>query len=61
MSAGGEIAARARADYPTARPEPGAAEQSPADWWTAVESAVAALRAGGAPARALGRASACPA
>jgi gluconokinase/xylulokinase len=49
VGTGGEVAARARADYPTARPEPGAAEQSPADWWTAVESAVAALCAGGAP------------
>jgi gluconokinase/xylulokinase len=49
VSAGGEVAARARADYPTARPEPGAAEQSPADWWAAVESAVAALRAAGVP------------
>jgi gluconokinase/xylulokinase len=49
VGAGGEVAARARASYPTARPEPGAAEQSPADWWTAVEAAVAALRAGGAP------------
>ncbi len=50
VGAGGEVAARAHASYPTARPEPAAAEQSPADWWTAVESAVAALRAGGAPA-----------
>ena len=49
VGAGGEVAARARASYPTTRPEPGAAEQSPADWWTAVETAVAALRAGGAP------------
>ncbi len=49
VGAGGEVAARAHAGYPTARPEPGAAEQSPADWWAAVESAVAALRAGGAP------------
>ena len=49
VGAGGEVAARAHASYPTARPEPGAAEQSPADWWTAVEAAVAALAAGGAP------------
>ena len=49
VGAGGEVAARAHAGYPTARPEPGAAEQSPADWWATVESAVAALRAGGAP------------
>jgi len=50
VGAGGEIAARAHASYPTQRPEPGAAEQSPADWWAAVESVVAALRGGGAPA-----------
>ncbi len=49
VGAGGEVAARAHAGYPTARPEPGAAEQSPADWWAAVEAAVAALAAGGAP------------
>jgi gluconokinase/xylulokinase len=49
LGAGGEVAARAHAGYPTARSQPGAAEQSPADWWAAVESAVAALRAAGAP------------
>ena len=49
LGAGGDLAARARADYPTARPEPSAAEQSPGDWWTALETAVATLRAGGAP------------
>ena len=48
LGAGGEIAARARADYPTSRPEPGAAEQSPGDWWAALEAVVAALAAGGA-------------
>ena len=51
VSAGGEIVARAHAGYPTARPEPGAAEQSPADWWAAVEAAVAQLHDGGAPTR----------
>ncbi len=51
VSAGGEIVARAHAGYPTARPEPGAAEQSPADWWSAVEAAVAQLHDGGAPTR----------
>ncbi len=48
VGAGGEIAARARAGYPTVRPEAGAAEQSPADWWTAVEAVVGGLRTGGA-------------
>ncbi len=46
VSAGGEVAARARADYPTQRPEAGAAEQSPHDWWRALEQVVAALAAG---------------
>ncbi len=49
VGAGGDIAARAHAGYPTARPETGAAEQSPADWWLAVEAVVGELRAGGAP------------
>jgi xylulokinase len=51
VDAGGEIVARAHAGYPTARPESGAAEQSPADWWEAVEAAVAQLHDGGAPTR----------
>ena len=51
VGAGGEIVARANAGYPTARPESGAAEQSPADWWAAVEAAVAQLHDGGAPTR----------
>ena len=51
VGAGGEIVARAHAGYPTARPESGAAEQSPADWWEAVEAAVAQLHDGGAPTR----------
>jgi xylulokinase len=51
VSAGGEIVARAHAGYPTARPEPGAAEQSRADWWPAVDAAVAQLHDGGAPTR----------
>ncbi len=51
VGAGGEIVARAHAGYPTARPEPGSAEQSPADWWSAVEAAVAQLHDGGAPTR----------
>ena len=33
--ASGTIVATARADYPTARPETGASEQSPHDWMTA--------------------------
>ena len=51
VGADGEIVARAHAGYQTARPEPGAAEQSPADWWAAVEAAVGQLHEGGAPTR----------
>jgi len=50
LDARGEVVARARADYPTARPEPGAAEQSPGDWWTALETVAADLHTSGAPA-----------
>ena len=59
VGAGGEVAARAHASYPTARPEPGAAEQSPADWWAAVEAAVAALAPAARRPNA-GARSACP-
>ena len=49
VGAGGEVTARARADYPTQRPEAGAAEQSPLDWWRALEQVVGALDDVGAP------------
>ncbi|WP_167102586.1 FGGY-family carbohydrate kinase [Mycobacterium sp. DL592] len=35
----GVVAARARCGYPTARPETGAAEQDPRDWWQALAAA----------------------
>lgn len=40
----GRVLARAASRYPTHRPEPGAAEQDPADWMSAVELVVAQLR-----------------
>ena len=43
VAADGAILAAARADYPTARPEAGASEQSPHDWMTALRVAVADL------------------
>jgi xylulokinase len=43
VDASGLVLARARAAYPTYRPEPGAAEQEPADWLVAVADVVAAL------------------
>jgi xylulokinase len=36
----GAVLAAARREYPTARPEPGAAEQDPQQWFTALESAL---------------------
>jgi xylulokinase len=36
----GAVLATARRGYPTARPEPGAAEQDPQQWFTALESAL---------------------
>ena len=36
----GVVLAAARREYPTARPEPGAAEQDPQQWFTALESAL---------------------
>ncbi len=47
----GRTVARARAGYPTARPEPDAAEQDPADWYAALDRALEALRAEVDPAR----------
>lgn len=43
LDATGRCVARARAHYPTAQPEPGAAEQDPADWLTSCDTAVARL------------------
>lgn len=43
VTADGAIAGSASAAYPTARPEPGAAEQNPRDWHAAVGKAVATL------------------
>jgi sugar (pentulose or hexulose) kinase len=40
----GALLASATAAYPTRRPEPGRAEQDPADWWLAVRHVVGALR-----------------
>ncbi|MHB1613016.1 MAG: xylulokinase [Actinomycetes bacterium] len=46
----GRVVARAQAGYPTARPEPGASQQDPADWLTAIR-AVASELAGTVPVR----------
>ncbi|HTR93956.1 MAG TPA: FGGY family carbohydrate kinase [Trebonia sp.] len=43
VAADGTVLASARADYPTHRPESGAAEQDPADWLTAVGRVTASL------------------
>lgn len=43
MSGYGALLATASAGYPTARPQPGRAEQDPADWWVAVADVVASL------------------
>jgi xylulokinase len=45
------VVARARAGYPTARPEPGRAEQRPSDWLRALERVTAALAETVPPAR----------
>lgn len=47
----GAVLAGARADYPTARPEPGAAEQRPADWHAAARAVLATLAEVVAPTR----------
>ncbi len=51
LSEEGLVLGRARMDYPTSRPEPGAAEQSPRAWSDAVDSVLAALGRQIEPAR----------
>lgn len=51
VDAGGVVVGRARASYPTARPEPDAAEQDPADWLRAADTALAELAERVEPAR----------
>ena len=51
LEAGGEVVARASADYPTARRADGAAEQDPRDWITAIEKVTARLAASAPAAR----------
>jgi xylulokinase len=51
LTADGTAVARARASYPTTRPEPGASEQDPADWMRAIDAVVADLRAQADPRR----------
>jgi xylulokinase len=46
ISPTGELLARAERDYPLSTPQPGWAEQDPADWRRAAEEALAALGAG---------------
>jgi sugar (pentulose or hexulose) kinase len=48
---GGTVLARIRRDYPTLRPEIGAAEQDPADWITACDEAMSELRQTVEPSR----------
>jgi sugar (pentulose or hexulose) kinase len=45
----GTVCGRHRRSYPTARPQHGAAEQNPADWWDATMSALTALAGDVAP------------
>jgi xylulokinase len=51
LTPGGAVIARGSAAYPTRRPVPGACEQEPRDWLTAVESVAAQLRKAAAPRR----------
>jgi xylulokinase len=44
VAATGRVLARARADYPTSRPAPQAAEQNPSDWLAAAVTVLAELR-----------------
>lgn len=54
MAADGRVLARASAGYETSRPGPGAAEQHPGDWLSAVRSVVTSLAAGVPTERWLG-------
>ena len=45
ISPDGDVLARAEHEYPLSSPEPGWAEQDPADWWRATERALASLGA----------------
>jgi xylulokinase len=45
IAAAGSVLASASAHYPTRRPQPGAAEQEPADWLAAVNSVLGELAA----------------
>ena len=38
VTAAGAVVARGEATYPTHYPQPGHAEQNPADWWAATAS-----------------------
>ena len=49
LDGSGDVVARARADYPTNRPAPGAAEQDPRDWTRAVEQLAAELASDAPP------------
>jgi gluconokinase/xylulokinase len=49
LNSAGTVLGRQRRTYPTARPQPGAAEQDPADWWNATMSALTALARDVAP------------
>ena len=51
LAAEGTVIARAGAAYPTRRPSPGACEQAPQDWLTAVESVAGQLRHAAQPGR----------
>jgi len=50
----GHVLGRASAGYATSRPEPGAAEQDPADWLTAVTAVIRRLAATASPVAWLG-------
>ena len=45
ISETGEVLARAEIEYPLSMPQPGWAEQDPADWWSASEQALAQVGA----------------
>ncbi|HEX9517337.1 MAG TPA: FGGY family carbohydrate kinase [Streptosporangiaceae bacterium] len=51
LDGSGDVVARARADYPTSRTRPGAAEQDPRDWTRAVEQVAAELASDAPPRR----------